>query len=147
MQKLALPLAFLLAAALALPADAQKREDKDKVMQNEEPSNPSSAEDAGEIMKRALPFKEVQTLRYFSPNGEYQGYAVRRHHTIRFYDPDGKFIGKAERVTQRATNYYAPDGTYIGRRLRQKMTLANTSTFNPGARGFLEDPGDLTKPK
>jgi hypothetical protein len=146
-RKLVLPFALVLAGALAQPAAAQKRDDKSKVLQNEEPTNPSSADDAGEIMKRALPFKEVQTLRYFSPSGEYQGYAVRRHHTIRFYDPAGTFIGKAQRVTQRATNYYAPDGTYLGRRTQQKMTVANTATFNPGAKGFLEDPGDLTKPK
>jgi hypothetical protein len=133
-----LPVALSLALAFGLAADpalAQKR-DKDKITENEQPSNPDAANDAAGIMKRALPFKEVQTLKYFSGDGKFEGTAVRRHHTIRFYDPEGALIGKAERVTQRQTNYYAADGTFIGRRMQQKMTMANTATTAEG-KGFI----------
>jgi hypothetical protein len=147
MRKLSLSLVLLLAAALAAaPAHAQKREPKDKVTEDEAASGKGNTEDAAGIMKLALPFKEVQTLRYLSPAGEYQGYAIRRHRTIRFYDAQGKFIGKAERMTQRLTLYYAPDGTPIGRRLHQKMTVANTATYAPPGRGFLDAAPEADRP-
>jgi hypothetical protein len=129
-------LALLLAGAfVAEPALAQKQ-DKDKILQNTEPTNPEAADEAQGIMRRTLPFKPVQTLKYFSGKGEYEGYAVRRHNTIRFYDPQGNLVGKAERVTQRLTTYYAPDGTFLGRRTSQKMTTAGTATSADG-KGFV----------
>jgi len=132
---------LLLAVALAgcslslAPALAQKQ-DKDKLIENADPSNPDNADLAEAIMKRTLPFKEQQTLRYFSGDGRFEGYAVRRHHTIRFYDPDGVLIGRAERVTQQLTNYYAPDGAFLGRRISQKMTMASTARSSEG-KGFI----------
>jgi hypothetical protein len=139
MRTLSLSLVLLLAAALAAePALAQKHGPKDKVTEDEAAAGKGNTEDAAGIMKLALPFKEVQTLRYLNGDGEYQGYAIRRHRTIRFYDASGTFIGKAERMTQRLTLYYAPDGTLIGRRLHQKMTVANTATYPKPGRGFLD---------
>jgi hypothetical protein len=137
MRPLFLALSLVLGTALAAaPAHAQKR-DKDKIIEEFSPDDPNAADAAG-IMKRALPFKEIQTLRYYSGDGKFEGYAQRNHHTIRFYDADGTFLGRAERVTQALTNYYTPDGDFLGRRIRQKMTMANTTTFDLGARGFID---------
>jgi hypothetical protein len=137
-----LVLALLLAGALAAePALAQKRDNKDKVTEDEDAAGKGSAEDAAGIMRQPLPFKEVQTLRYYGPNRELQGWAERRHHSIRFFDAKGQFIGRAERVSQRLTLYYAPDGSLIGRRVQQKMTVANTATYQPPNKGFLEPVG------
>jgi len=137
MQKPLLLLAALLAglSLAAAPAVAQKP-DKDKLIENSDPSNPDNAELADAIMRRTLPFKEAQTLKYFTGDGRFDGYAVRRHHTIRFYDPDGTLIGRAERVTQQLTNYYAPDGAFLGRRVSQKMTMASTARSSEG-KGFI----------
>jgi hypothetical protein len=137
MRPLLLALSLVLGTALvAAPAHAQKR-DKDKVIENFSPDD-ADALDAAGIMRRALPFKQTQTVRYFSGDGKFEGYASRNHRTIRFYDASGTYVGRAERVTQALTNYYTPDGKFIGRRTKQKMTTANTATFELGAKGFLD---------
>ena len=137
MRSLLLALSLVLGTALvAMPAHAQSR-GKDKVIENFSPDDPDAVDAAG-IMRRALPFKETQTVRYFSGDGKFEGYAERRHRTIRFYDADGTYLGRAERITQALTNYYTPDGQFIGRRIKQKMTMANTSTFDLGAKGFID---------
>ena len=139
----ALLLALSLLAFGVAPALAQQKP-KDKLV--EEDAAKGSGEDAAGIMVRTLPFKDGQTLRYFSPDGRYEGYAQRRRLTIRFFDEIGNFVGKAERVSQAATLYYAADGTYIGRRVHQKMTLNASATNKAGNKGFLENTKPMGQP-
>jgi hypothetical protein len=137
MRKTLLLVTLLIAGVFAVdPALGQQRRDKDKVLENAEPMKPDAADEAQGIMRRTLPYKPSQTLKYFGGDGKYEGYAVRKHNTIRFYDPEGTFVGKAERVTQRLTTYYAADGTFLGRRMQQRMTMANTATTSKD-KGFI----------
>lgn len=90
-----------------------------------------AAEDAAQIMDRTLPFRDGQTLRYFSGDGVLEGYARRQRLTIRFYDANDKFIGKAERVSQTATQYFAADGSFLGRRINQRLvTVPAVTDYN-----------------
>ncbi len=79
-------------------------------------------------MDRILPFRDGQTLRYYSGNGVFEGYARRRRLTIQFYDVKGTLIGRAERVSQAATQYFAADGSYLGRRINQRLVTAPAVT-------------------
>jgi len=115
------------------PASAQ-----DHVVPEQDPGSPGTADNAGGIMNRALPFRDGQRLRYYAGDGTYQGYAERQRLTIRFYDADEKYLGRAQRVSQSRTDYYAPDGTYIGHRNHQVMTTRPVRNTG-GDHGF--DPG------
>lgn len=144
-------LAFLAVVLLAaMPASAQTRLDNgDKVFQDDGITDRTEAETARDLMSRTLPFKHGQTLRYYDETGEMQGYARRHRLTIRFYDPDGTLVGRAERVSQKATNYYDADNRYIGRRYHRKQTTKTLVTTDSASKGFRENtkpvgqPGDI----
>jgi hypothetical protein len=100
----------------------------DRVEKEDSDTETQAQQDAAQIMDRTLPFRDGQTLRYYSGDGALEGWARRHQLTITFYDADGTFIGRAKRVSQAATQYFAADGSYLGRRINQRLATAPAVT-------------------
>jgi hypothetical protein len=156
MRLLAFLAVLVLAAAPALAQDAgaasPKLRNGDKLQQDDTMVDRDEQAMARDLMARTLPFKNGQTLSYYSGDGDLVGTARRSRLTIRFYDAQGNLIGRAERVSQAATNYYGADGRYLGRRLHKKQTLNTHVTYDDkggndlGAKGFHETTKPMGQP-
>jgi hypothetical protein len=127
-----LVLALVALPLASAPAGAQQRLQPDRGVKIR-PAVPESEQDQadpGHIMRRVLPFIDGQTMRYYNPDRQLEGYARRRGLTIRFYDAQDNYLGRAQRVSQEMTRYYAADGTYLGRRINQKQATASHVTVH-----------------
>jgi hypothetical protein len=119
----------LAAAQNRTPDNGQGKPGKtDRIEKEDSDTETQAQQDAAQIMDRTLPFRDGQTLRYYSGDGVLEGWARRRELTITFYDANGTLIGRAKRVSQAATQYFAADGSYLGRRINQRLATAPAVT-------------------